>query len=149
VIGQARRPVERSDGDNDRPLGTLLREVGREMSLLVRQEVDLARAEIEGKLARLLRHGGLVVAGTVLLLVAIFTLFSAASRGLTSLFAQFVSLEVAVWLAPLTLALVLVAAGAGTLLAGLRALRREGLLPRQTTTTLQENTQWLKDKIRH
>ena len=131
----------------DRSIGQLLKELTSETSTLLRQEVDLAKTEMTEKASRLGANlGELTVGGAVLFLGAL-ALLAAVVFALTSLLDQFMSLGVAVWLAPLIVGLVLAAIGYSLVQKALQTLKRESLAPQKTTASLQENKEWLRTKI--
>ena len=71
----------RGTGSDDRPLGDLVQQISENASALVREEIELARAEIEQKIKRLARGAAAgAVAGFLVLLGLIF-LFHAAAWG--------------------------------------------------------------------
>lgn len=132
---------------DDRSLGQLLKELTSETTTLLRQEVDLAKTEMSEKASRLGTNlGSLAVGGGVAFLGAL-ALLAAAIYGLTSILDQFMSLGVAVWLAPLIIGLILAAVGYSLVKKALETLKRESLTPQKTTESLQENKEWLKQKI--
>lgn len=132
---------------DDRSLGQLLKELTSETTTLLRQEVDLAKTEMSEKASRLGTNlGSLAVGGGVAFLGAL-ALLAAAIYGLTSILDQFLSLGVAVWLAPLIIGLILAAVGYSLVKKALETLKRESLAPQKTTESLQENKEWLKQKI--
>lgn len=132
----------------ERSIGELLREVSNDIGELFRKEVDLAKTELAEKASRVgksvasLAIGGAVCfAGALVLLAAVVNLVA-------WVIAELASPEVAVGLAPLLVGLVLGGVGYGMVKKALAALRSESLAPEQTTQTLQENKEWLKEKIR-
>jgi putative Mn2+ efflux pump MntP len=132
---------------DDRSLGQLLKELTSETTTLLRQEVDLAKTEMSEKASRVGTNlGSLAVGGGVAFLGAL-ALLAAAIYGLTSILDQFMSLGVAVWLAPLIIGLILAAVGYSLVKKALETLKRESLTPQKTTESLQENKEWLKQKI--
>lgn len=138
-------PQPRKD---ERSLGDLLKELSAETAELVRKQVELATSEMSEKasdagaaVASVGVGGAVAFAGALALLYALIT-------ALTALLAQFVALGVAVWLAPLVVGVALAAVGYSMVGKSLRRLRAVGLKPEKTTQTLQENTQWLKAKVR-
>lgn len=132
---------------DDRSLGQLLKELTSETTTLLKQEVDLAKTEMSEKASRLGTNlGSLAVGGGVAFLGAL-ALLAAAIYGLTSILDQFMSLGVAVWLAPLIIGLILAAVGYSLVKKALETLKRESLTPQKTTESLQENKEWLKQKI--
>lgn len=131
----------------DRSIVQLLKELRDETTTLLRQEVDLAKTEMSEKASRVGRNvGSLAVGGAVLFLGAL-ALLAAVVYGLTSLLDQFMSLGVAIWLAPLLVGLVLAGVGYSLTKKALATLRQESLAPQKTTQTLQENKEWLKSRI--
>lgn len=131
----------------DRSLGDLLRDLSAETGDLLRNEVELAKAEISEKAARVGTDVGAVALGGAMAFAGGLALLFAAITGLTALLDTFLPLGVAVWLAPLIVGAVLVFLGYGRIKTALGDLRNISLAPRQTTRTLQENKQWLKSKI--
>ncbi|HSK77057.1 MAG TPA: phage holin family protein [Thermoanaerobaculia bacterium] len=132
---------------DDRSLGQLLKELTSETTTLLKQEVDLAKTEMSEKASRVGTNlGSLAVGGGVAFLGAL-ALLAAAIYGLTSILDQFMSLGVAVWLAPLIIGLILAAVGYSLVKKALETLKRESLAPQKTTESLQENKEWLKQKI--
>ena len=131
-----------------RSLPRLVAGLGRDTSRLVQDEIALAKAEIREAIAALLQGVAIVAAGGALALVGLFILLDALVRGLTSLLAQGMSLGVAVWLAPLIVAVVFGAAGLFVVLRGKAVLERASLTPRETVKTLQETKEWLKTRAK-
>jgi xanthine/uracil permease len=131
----------------ERSIGSLLKELRDETTTLLRQEVELAKTEISEKASRVGSNlGSLAVGGAVAFLGAL-ALLAAVVYGLTSLLDQFMSLGVAVWLAPLIVGIVLAVIGYNLVQKALQTLRQESVTPRKTTETLQENKEWLRAKV--
>ena len=131
----------------ERSIGQLLKELRDETTTLLRQEVDLAKTEMGEKASRVGKNlGSLAVGGGVAFLGAL-ALLAAVIYGLTSLLNQFMSVGVAIWLAPLIVGLVLAAIGYSLVQKALATLRQESLTPTRTTQTLQENKEWLKARM--
>ncbi len=131
-----------------RSLGDLVKELTGEIRSLFRQEVELARTETGEKLTRVgTRTAALAVAGAVALIGGLF-LIEAVVRGLTALFDLFMPLGIAVWLAPLIVGGALAIVGYALLRRALDRLKHESVAPQKTKQTLEENAQWLRDKIK-
>ena len=131
----------------ERSIGQLLKELRDETTTLLRQEVDLAKTEISEKASRVGTNlGSLAMGGGVAFLGAL-ALLAAVVYGLTSLLNQFMSVGVAIWLAPLIVGLVLAAIGYSLVKKALATLKQESLTPTRTTQTLQENKEWLKARM--
>lgn len=131
----------------DRSLGDLLRDLSSETGDLLRKEVELAKAEISEKAARVGKDMGAVALGGAMAFAGGLALLYAAISGLTAILDTFLPLGVAIWLAPLIVGGVLVFIGYGRITAAIADLKATELAPRQTTQSLQENKQWLKAKI--
>jgi xanthine/uracil permease len=137
-------PGERRD---DRSIGQLLKELTQESSTLLKQEVNLAKTEMSEKASRLGANLGEVAVGGSVAFLGAIALLLAVVYGLTSLLNKFMSLGVAAWLAPLIVGVVLAAVGYSLVKKALATLKQEGIAPTKTTQSLQENKEWLKQKI--
>lgn len=139
-----------------RSVPELIRELSSEGADLVRQEVALAKAEMNEKMAVFQRSMVSMAMGGAFMLAALLTGLWAVNRGLTALLTQVMGLEVAVWLSPLILTVVLAAVGWGMIQKGKSAMSDEGLAPKKTQATLREDKRWaqrkareVKEEIRH
>ena len=131
----------------DQSLGALIRELTREVALLFHQEVELAKTELSEKAALVGRSAAAIALGGAIALLGGLALLLAVIAGLGALLDTFLPTGVAVWLSPLLVGAALSFYGYSRIQTALATLRHEGLVPKQTTQTLQENTQWLKAKI--
>ena len=134
-------------GRPQKSIPTLLKELADDARGLLRDEVQLAKAEATEKIAAVARQLVPIAVGAVLGLVATLMLATAANAALTTLLARVMSPGVAVWLAPLILALALAVAAWSMVNRGKRALARQSLAPEQTRQTLRENKEWIKSKL--
>ena len=132
----------------DRSLGQILRDLRDETSTLLRQEVDLAKTEISEKAARTGSNLGSLAVGGAVAFAGALALLAAVTLGLVSLLSQSMSPEVAMWLAPLIVGLVLAAVGYSLVQKALQALKQEGIAPKRTTQSLKENKEWLTAKMK-
>ena len=137
-------PGERKE---ERSIGQLLKELTQESSTLLKQEVSLAKTEMSEKASRIGANLGEVAVGGAVALLGAIALLLAAVYGLTSILNNFMSQEVAVWLAPLIVGGILAAAGYSLIKKALATLKQESITPQKTTQSLQENKEWLKEKI--
>lgn len=134
--------------EEDRSLGSLLKELRNEGTRLLRQEVALAKAEI-GEKIDVYRRGLIALGvGVALMLAALMPLVETLVRGLTVLLEDAVGLEMAVWLAPLAIAVVLGAIGYAVLRSGTRTVSEEDMVPHKTVDSLQEDKRWAEQKGR-
>lgn len=133
--------------EDPRTIGQLLKDLRDQMTLLFRQEVALARTEMERKARAVARDSVYVVAGAAVALLAGVMLCFALAFAAASLFAQFMDDEVAIWLGPLVLAIVLGAVAWALIQAGIKKLKRLNLKPEQSISSLREDKRWLQEKI--
>ena len=133
---------------DDRSLGQILRDLRDETSTLLRQEVDLAKTEMSEKAATVGSNLGSVAVGGAVAFAGALTLLAALTLGLISLMSEFMSRDVAMWLAPLLVGLVLAAVGYSLMKKALAALKQEGIAPKKTTQSLKENKEWLTSKMK-
>ena len=124
----------------DRSIGELFGQLSQDMTLLVRQELQLARAEMSDKISRLTTNlisvgaggfvaylGGLALVGALILAI----------RDLAN-----ISLAVSA----LIVGAVLAIAGYMMLQKGLKELKRVDLAPRRTVESLKDDVQWAKEQ---
>jgi len=137
-------PGERKE---ERSIGQLLKELTQESSTLLKQEVSLAKTEMSEKASRIGANLGEVAVGGAVALLGSIALLLAAVYGLTSILNNFMNQEVAVWLAPLVVGGILAAVGYSLIQKALATLKQESITPQKTTQSLQENKEWLKEKI--
>jgi hypothetical protein len=140
-----RGSTPRRDG---RSTAYLLRELSNEAAELARLEVELAKTEMIEKIDVFQRGMKSMIIGGALLLAALLTFLWAVNFALTALLAQFMSVEVAVWLSPLILAVLLGAAGWAAVEGGRHRMSEEGLAPSRTRRSLREDREFAKRKAR-
>jgi uncharacterized membrane protein YqjE len=138
--GQSDVPQGASYADEDlrqQPIGELLKRLSNETTTLVKQELELAKAEMTQKGKRAGVGAGLVGASGVLGLLALGALTTAIIAAL--------DLAMPLWLAALIVALVYGA------IAGVLALKGKDkvqeatpVAPEQTIETVKEDVQWAK-----
>ena len=131
----------------ERSIGQLLKDLRDDTTTLLRQEVELAKTEMTEKASRAGRNVGAVAVGGAVAFLGAIALLGFVVAALTSLFSQFMSPGVAVWLAPLIVGAVLALVGYSMIKKALETLKRESVTPTKTTQSLQENKEWLKAKI--
>ena len=132
----------------NRSIFGLLRELRDEMATLFRQEVALAKTEVSEKADLVKRNSVYIGVGGIIVLAGFLCLLAAASIGLAvALRAWGLSPEVAQWLAPLVVGVVVAIVGYALLQKGITALKRESLTPERTVQSLKEDTAWARQKI--
>jgi hypothetical protein len=123
----------------DRSLGELFGRLTEDMSLLMRQEVQLVKAELNEKISRMTGDAVSVGAGGLVALAGGLTLVAALVLAL-------VAIGVAPWLSALLVGAVLAIAGYVMLQRGLTDLKRVDVTPRRTVATLKDDLQWAKEQ---
>lgn len=136
-----------SDSKSGASISQLLRDLVQDFRSLVRGELDLLKAELRDRFGRLEKALVLFAVGGAVVLAAALTLLYALNMGLTALFALFMPLSVAVWLAPLTLAALFGVVGAMVLKNGAKVMRTTDWMPTHTQQSLQEDKRWLQTKV--
>ena len=123
----------------ERPIGEVARDLTKDLSLLVRQEVELARAELREK-ARLLVPGIGMFGGALVLALAVV---GALTATLILVLATFLD----DWLAALVAALVVGAIALALVQIGRARLKAAGRpVPEQTIETVKEDVEWAKTR---
>jgi hypothetical protein len=141
-------PGSRIDSEVAKPISVLFRDVLDKARGLLRDELQLAKAELREQAALVGRNAAWISVGAGLALASILVLCIALNRGLTVLFSQFMDPEIAVWVVPLLLGLVLAGVGAGLIMKGVKTLQEHlTLVPEKTKQTLKEDKEWLRQKV--
>jgi uncharacterized membrane protein YqjE len=125
----------------ERPAGELLKDLSQQTGTLVRQEVELAKAELAQKGKQLGAGAGLVVGAAVVALLALGALTACLIAALAS--------AVATWLAALIVAVVYAAIAAALAVVGRGRIQKAAPpAPEQTIETVKEDVQWAKTRAR-
>jgi MFS family permease len=123
----------------DRPLGDLVKQLAEQTSTLVRQEVDLAKAEVAQKGQQAGKGAGLLGAAAVIGLLA--------AGALTAFLIMLLDGALANWLAALVVAVVFGAIAAILALQGRNRIRAATpAKPEQTVETVKEDVEWAKTR---
>jgi hypothetical protein len=126
---------------HDRSMGELLGQLSEQASALIRQEVELAKAELRQKGKRAGVGAGLIGGGGVLALGA----FGALTATLILVLATWLD----AWLASLIVTVVYGAGAALLARTGKEKVQAAGSpVPEQTMQTLKEDVQWAHSQIR-
>lgn len=124
----------------DRTVADLIGELTRESTSLLRQEVRLAKAELEENAWRAATGAVQLSVGVVILLAAIPALGAAAVIALAPVTGW--------WQSALLVGVVVFLAGSLVVILGLAKLRVEGLAPRRTMATLRDGGRWAREQWR-
>jgi hypothetical protein len=129
----------RGDFRQERSVGELFGQLTQDLGLLVRQEAQLAKTEIQGKVARATTNLVSLAAGGVVALIGALALTAA----LILLLVDPVGLDP--WLAALLVGAVLAGIGYFMLQGGLRDLKQIDPTPRRTVESIKEDIQMAKE----
>ncbi|MDP9315841.1 MAG: phage holin family protein [Chloroflexota bacterium] len=125
---------------DDRSLGELIAELSRDMTALVRQEVEIARTEIVQKAFQAGKDVGFVAAGGAI-----------AYAGLLAIIASMIIIlrkaGLPWWLSALVMGSMIAGLGSFLIFKGLNELKQADLVPRQTIETLKEDKEWAKAQM--
>ena len=125
---------------DDRSIGELVAELSRETVTLVRQEIQLAQAEMTQKASRVGKNVGFLVVGGVVAYTGALALIAAAIIILGKV--------IPLWLSAAIIGFVIVVVGLILVIKGANTLRRESPAPQETVETLKEDSEWLKNQTR-
>jgi len=124
----------------DRSVGELFGQLTQDLSLLVRQEAQLAKTEIQVKVSRAARDLGSLAAGAVVALMGGLALAAAIILLLID------PIGLTPWLAALIVAVVFGGGGYLMLQGGLRDLKTMDPTPRRTVESIKEDIQIAKER---
>jgi len=123
-------------------LGDLFADLSRQMTTLVRQEINLATTEMTHKATRVGKDIGFLAVGGAVAYAGLLAIIAAAIFALVDVFHWASSVSA------LIVGLVVAVIGYVLVKRGMDALTREDLAPRQTIDTIKENAEWAKEQTR-
>lgn len=124
-------------GTDDRSLGELFSELARELSTLVRQEINLAKTEMSSKMSGVGKNVGFLAAGGLVAYAGFLTLIAA----LVIILGQ---VGLPWWASALLVGLIVTGAGGFLVMKALKAFKNLDLAPKETIESLQEDKRWAK-----
>ena len=127
--------------EEGRGIGDLLGDLGRQVSTLVRKEIDLARVEVTSSVGRMSRGAAMAGAGGAILYAGLLVLLLAIVLGL-------IQAGIDAWLAALIVAIVVVVLGGVVTSMGVKQMQATELAPKQTAETVRENVEFVKEQIK-
>jgi hypothetical protein len=132
--------LDEETAGRERKLGELFADLSRDFSTLMRQEMELAKAELREEASKAGRAGGMLGAAAVAGLLTLFLLAWAAAWGLSEIVPEgvaFLIVGVVVGIVALSL-----------FLAGKKQLANIRAVPDETVETLKEDVQWAKAQLK-
>lgn len=139
----ARDESRRGRTDDSESVTGLLGRLWRDTAALVQDEVDLAKAEVSEKTTRAAVSIGVIAIGGAVLLAGFVILLLAAVNALGPLLPA----DIAHWLAPAIVGLVVIVIGFVMVSGGVKALDMKELAPRRTMESLRRDTNMVKEHV--
>lgn len=124
----------------DRSIGELFGQLTQDMTLLFRQELQLARTEMSDKVSHVTSNLVSVLAGGFVAYIGGLALVAALILGLHEL------ANISPWVSALIVGALFAIAGYVILNRGLKELKRVDLAPRRTVESLKDDVQWAKEQ---
>ena len=125
----------------DQPIGELVKELASETSTLVRQEIDLAKAEMAERGKRAGKGAGMLGAAALVGLLA--------AGALTACLIAALHLAMSTWLAALVVTVVFAAIAGALAMTGRKQIREAAPpVPEQAIDSVKEDVQWAKTRTR-
>jgi hypothetical protein len=124
----------------DRSIGELFGQLTQDMTLLFRQELQLARTEMSDKVSHVTSNLVSVLAGGFVAYIGGLALVAALILGLHEL------ANISPWVSALIVGALFAIAGYVMLNRGLKELKRVDLAPRRTVESLKDDVQWAKEQ---
>lgn len=130
-------------------VGNLLRDLRDEVMVMIRQQIELAKAETNEKVSNLFKNTATLLAGSLVLFTGfLFLITGLTFLGYQGLLAAGVSAGIAMWLMPLITAVIIGGIGAILLFNAINVFKRTSLTPNKTVHSLKEDQQWITSKRR-
>lgn len=130
--------LEQVSGRESPSLGDLFGKLSRELGMLVRQEMELAKTELSEKASRATRSGAMVGMGGAMA--------HAGALGIMAGIVLLLGLVIPLWAAALLVGVVVAGIGYGIIQTNLKTLKHIDPTPRQTLQTLKEDALWAKQQ---
>jgi hypothetical protein len=127
--------------DTERTLGTIIKDLTADLSMLFRSEIALFKLEIKEAIAKLGTGGGLLAGALFLGLIGLAFLFVTITLGL-------VALGVPAWLSALIVTLTLFAAAAVLGMLGKKKLQTVNFVPSDAIEHVKSDIDTLRDHVR-
>lgn len=131
----------RNTPDGEPALGDLIRQLAQDSATLVRQEVALAKAELQQNVKSAARDVVMIAVGGVLAMVGALSLVIFLILALGDAVNEY-------WLGALIVGVVFLLIGGLLAMINLKKLKHESMAPTRTLDTLKEDKQWLQSEIK-
>lgn len=132
--------TQEASGRETRPIAELFSKLASDVSLLISQEVALAKKELGQTFSQVIGGAVWLVIGGVIGLVGMIALLAAAILALALIMPD--------WAAALIFGLVFIVVGLLLVRLGVNRFKKVSLVPERTAQTLKEDAEMLKEKTR-
>jgi hypothetical protein len=122
---------------DDRSITQIVRDLLQDVSRIVRDEVQLAKAEFAEKAAHMKIAGGALATAAITALLSLLSLVTACIAAL--------ALVMPVWLSAVIIAVLLGAVAGIAFSRGVHKWKQVDLRPHQTITTMKDTADWVRD----
>lgn len=123
----------------ERSIGELLKDITRDFTMLFREEVALAKAEIQQTLRTAVKDVVFVAAGGLVAYAGLLALVASAVLGLANVIDP--------WLSALIIGGVVTLIGILVLMRGLEEMKTLGAVPKRTVRNLQSDAETVKERL--
>ena len=127
--------------EEGRGIGDLLGDLGRQVSTLVRREIDLAKVEITSGVGRLGRGAAMSGVGGVLVYAGLLFVLAAVALAL-------IDAGLDPWIATGLVGLIVLVIGGIVTSMGVKQIREANPAPTETAETVKENVDYLKEQVK-
>lgn len=128
-------------GGSEPALGDLFRQLAQDSATLVRQEMNLAKAELKSNVKSVARDAAMVAVGGILALVGVVVLIAFLVVAVGDALDNY-------WLGALVVGVLFLLVGGLLAMSSLKKLKHEEVAPTRTLETLKEDKQWLQSEIK-
>lgn len=129
------QPQRQTTFRDDRSIGALIRDLMHELSSLVKNETELAKAEVSEKVSQVGAGVASLAVAAALLIVGLVVLMEAAVYGVAQILPQ----QIAPWLAPLIVGGIVAIIGLALLMKGRSNLQPKNLTPDRTVESMHKD----------
>jgi uncharacterized membrane protein YqjE len=133
--------MQRDSVHSDRSLGELFSDLAREMSTLLRQEVQLAKTEMTRTASQVGKDVAFIAAGA-------FVAYAGFLALIATLIIVLGTVGLPWWLASLIVTVIVLVIGGVLVMQGLDKLKHRQMVPTQTVQTLKEDQEFIKEQVR-
>jgi drug/metabolite transporter (DMT)-like permease len=136
--------VQVHDSSPRRSVAGLVSDLWRDTTTLLRQEAELAKAELSEKISQVQTGVGALAIGGAIVFAGFLVLLSAAVAGL----AQVLPPDIAPWLAPLIIGVVVLIVGFIAVAKGRKELKTSNLAPNRAAESLRRDAQLAREHLK-